>query len=86
MRGALRLKAHSRLKPAAAQGSLTKRRRPAGRRLRASKLRISVDPCTSMVTTTRSAVVAVVTTLAPFGSMTTISDAVGTLPSLLKMR
>jgi hypothetical protein len=68
------------------QGSQLNRRRPAGFKVRASKVWISVIPPTSSVTTSRSPATAVAVIFAPFGSTAVISVTPTALPSSWKRR
>jgi hypothetical protein len=68
-----------------AQGSFANFSRPVGFMVRASKVRISVVPPTSSVTTSWSPATAVATMRAPLGS-TAVTSLVAALPSLRKRR
>ena len=63
------------------QGSVTKRRLPAGASVLLSKVRASSAPASSMVTTMRSPAPAIATTRAPLGSVAVTSGRAAALPS-----
>ena len=70
----------------APHGSVANRSRPVGRRVRRSKVRISIAPLISTVTTTRSSATAVEVMRAPLGSSVVTSVGAAALPPDLKTR